>query len=539
MAIFYHHVFCSLVASKYHPKNSDQTAIDRSYVGAHVFNVHVHDHVIIIIIITVHVGPGHGRKTDIIDAIFPANLVMIMENARDKPFEFDGYSSINKPVSFRLGEERSSTSATRFMKLSPDGKMLALGDDSGYLEIRKRVQGDIWIRVGIYVIGGKVRAGVWHPQEMATIFVGSSKGNVCKITVSIGVGGETDDVRHATVGEFVRCLEISPDGIHLCIAYGRNLAIVERPFSQRTELGTLQQFLLPHKPSSGDLKDFPAVRGIHFVQSEIFVTLMGRCGILVYSKDTHVQKSSIPVKNNLMIGFSAVSPSGKRIATMNLKDGVDFYSTSHKKFIMSTKSPASAPQGIVTQIAFVDDDTVAVGHSSGTIYFASFGMEQAVVSFPLSQEGETQETTADLVQCIAAGPSDGQCLVFGILPTSSRNQTQSSDVVVVTIENNRALQNRETVDDTKPRRNKAQDFEYTYKGGLVFTVLFFAFYFMPLTSKNTAPLDATPNTAIRTYAPTATLAVTPTPTHQEGLPSTDRCTCICTFAMMATVATPS
>ena len=96
------------------------------------------------------------------------------------------------------------------------------------------------------------------------------------------------------------------------------------------------------------------------------------------------------------IGFSAVSPSGKRIATMNLKDGVDFYSTSHKKFITSTKSPTSAPQGIATQIAFVDDDTVAVGHSGGMIYFATFGMDQSVITFPLSQETETREIVGEL-----------------------------------------------------------------------------------------------------------------------------------------------
>ena len=178
------------------------------------------------------------------------------------------------------------------------------------------------------------------------------------------------------------------------------------------------------------------------------------------------------------IGFSAVSPSGKRIATMNLKDGVDFYSTSHKKFITSTKSPPSAPQGIATQIAFVDDDTVAIGHSGGIIYFATFGMDQSVVTFPLSQETEMREIMGELtlpfVICTyralmtnsracpmycqskfihsacasdteysqASGPSYRQYLVFGILPTSSRNQTQAS---VGTIENKRDLHDRTTV----------------------------------------------------------------------------------------------
>jgi len=58
-----------------------------------------------------------------------------MANTRDKPltFEFDGYSSVNRLVLFGHGEERA---VTWFMKLSPDGKMLALGDNSGYLEVR-------------------------------------------------------------------------------------------------------------------------------------------------------------------------------------------------------------------------------------------------------------------------------------------------------------------------------------------------------------------------------------------------------------------
>ena len=181
------------------------------------------------------------------------------------------------------------------------------------------------------------------------------------------------------------------------------------------------------------------------------------------------------------IGFSAVSPSGKRIATMNLKDGVDFYSMSHKKFITSTKLPTFAPQGIATQITFVDDDTVAIGHSGGMIYFATFRMDQSVITFPLSQETETREIAGELtlpfiIVCTyqalvtnsqacpmycqskfihscasdteysqASGPSYGQYLVFGILPTSSRNQTQASDVVVGTIENKQDPQDRNTM----------------------------------------------------------------------------------------------
>ena len=67
----------------------------------------------------------------IFSRLFPPNPTMA--NTRDKSFEFDSYSSINRLFSFRHGKERA---AARFMKLSLDGKMLALGDDSGYLEVR-------------------------------------------------------------------------------------------------------------------------------------------------------------------------------------------------------------------------------------------------------------------------------------------------------------------------------------------------------------------------------------------------------------------
>ena len=66
----------------------------------------------------------------IFSRLFPPNPTMA--NTHDKPFKFDGYYSINRLVSFRHGKERAAAS---FMKLSPDGKMLALGDDSGYLEV--------------------------------------------------------------------------------------------------------------------------------------------------------------------------------------------------------------------------------------------------------------------------------------------------------------------------------------------------------------------------------------------------------------------
>lgn len=63
------------------------------------------------------------------------------------------------------------------------------------------------------------------------------------------------------------------------------------------------------------------------------------------------------------------------MAVANLSDGVDWYSTSHQKYAMTTQFAVTDSQGRnpIVGIVFVDDDTVAVGHANGIVVFASYG----------------------------------------------------------------------------------------------------------------------------------------------------------------------
>ena len=60
----------------------------------------------------------------------------------------------------------------------------------------------------------------------------------------------------------------------------------------------------------------------------------------------------------------------------NLSDGTDWYSLSYKKYLSTTRyslGNTETESNLVVDIAFVDEDTVAVGHMDGAVYLVSFG----------------------------------------------------------------------------------------------------------------------------------------------------------------------
>lgn len=62
---------------------------------------------------------------------------------------------------------------------------------------------------------------------------------------------------------------------------------------------------------------------------------------------------------------------------MNTRTGVDWYSTTHRRFLMSTRYNVETirqARNLIVQLDFMDDITVAVGNVNGKLIFAQLGM---------------------------------------------------------------------------------------------------------------------------------------------------------------------
>lgn len=147
-----------------------------------------------------------------------------------------------------------------------------------------------------------------------------------------------------------------------------------------------------------------------------------------------------------------MSPSGERIAVMNLRDGIDFYSTSRRQFLSTTKyemTRQDPPQNLLVDILFVDDETVAFGHSDGMIGFATFGLEEVDNFFETGHDISGMcllfATSVSLnltyllvpIRSITFGFVDNKPLIFGLtspLPSGRSSARFPSDIYVGRIE---------------------------------------------------------------------------------------------------------
>lgn len=72
---------------------------------------------------------------------------------------------------------------------------------------------------------------------------------------------------------------------------------------------------------------------------------------------------------------------------MNLQNGIDFYSTSRRVYDTTTSyslSRQNPPQNFIVDILFVDEDTVAFGHSDGFVGFATYGVPGMDTTFEIA-----------------------------------------------------------------------------------------------------------------------------------------------------------
>uniref|UniRef100_A0A8H7Y961 Uncharacterized protein n=1 Tax=Psilocybe cubensis TaxID=181762 RepID=A0A8H7Y961_PSICU len=297
------------------------------------------------------------------------------------------------------------------LKLSPDGRFLAIGNDVGLLEIYAHRTESSWGRICMYESGAPIRALVWHPVQPATIFCGSANGCLHRITI---IPNGINNVDTAEISGYIHLLQFSPDGGSLAIGHGQSLSIVKDPFMFSDDLGTLEKLNLPLQSDIQNFTEYQLARGVFFASKRIvIVTFLGRKGIMAFSLRDFNPKWSIQLRDNTFLGSAAISPSGERLAVMNLTDGIDFYSTTHRRLLSTTRyglSTRNPPRNLIVDIIFIDEDTVAFGHSDGYVAFATFGIGE--ISRTFSIDGHRFRAP---IQTITFGFVERRPFVFAIV----------------------------------------------------------------------------------------------------------------------------
>ncbi|KAH9481664.1 hypothetical protein JR316_0006191 [Psilocybe cubensis] len=122
------------------------------------------------------------------------------------------------------------------------------------------------------------------------------------------------------------------------------------------------------------------------------------------------------------VASAAILPSGERIAVLNLNNEVDFYSTSYRKHISTTPinvpGPVPHQRKFIADITFIDDETVAFGHSNGYVGFITYGMTDSVKTFTIDGDGPKGEVFRCPIQTIAYGLIGHQPHILAVIPSS-------------------------------------------------------------------------------------------------------------------------
>ncbi len=76
------------------------------------------------------------------------------------------------------------------------------------------------------------------------------------------------------------------------------------------------------------------------------------------------------------MGLQHCLPLVEDLAVTNHALGIDWYSFTHDRFMCTShySTHGRNADSLITQVAFIDEDTVVVGHCAGSLAFVTFGM---------------------------------------------------------------------------------------------------------------------------------------------------------------------
>ncbi|TFK70720.1 hypothetical protein BDN72DRAFT_521346 [Pluteus cervinus] len=287
--------------------------------------------------------------------------------------------------------------------LSSNGSWLACGDEGGTVSIAAVFPHP---HVTQYLqADSTIRSLVWHPvSKTPSLIIGAQNGDVWFLRLKRS--GKLDHERSEfTINARIDAMAISTTGRQLAIGCSNGIAIVDGdPF----ENWPPTRFL--HIPRDGG-----SIRNMHYLgEDELVVTFLTGSHIMSYSTvqtdtddDTDRVVWTISVRRiplpSLDIGSSAVSPDGKLLAVVNLKDGIDWYDLDNRHFMCTTlgefgKVDDKTRYGV--GIAFLDNESVAIGNGRGRLSVASYRCPR-IMSLNVERE------RSSLIQLVTIALRDG------------------------------------------------------------------------------------------------------------------------------------
>ncbi|KAG2010581.1 hypothetical protein CC2G_013396 [Coprinopsis cinerea AmutBmut pab1-1] len=286
-----------------------------------------------------------------------------------------------RTITVKGPRRRGASNTVSVVRLSPNGKLLASGDDAGYVTIRE-TSGPM-NRIRIADAGASIRQLLWDPHHERALLIGATNGYVNYLELSGSGNDMLDDADYNTavkVQGFVTALALNRQGNLLAIGVDNRVQLSAYPFPSDVVEEVQGPFLpirpfVKGNPKKIPLRDRTIARQIFFLKDNlILVVFLGGAQAFELKHGSWLHAWTMPRTSNGLMGSAAVSPSGTALVVSNLTTGFDWYSIPAQKYQMTTYlNLGYKNRNVVTEVAFLDESTIVGGSNLGLLPIARNG----------------------------------------------------------------------------------------------------------------------------------------------------------------------